>query len=108
MQNILNQIDQNLHDPELSVDSLSKSSFLSRSQLFRVVKAATGLAPSELIAQKRLEKAAELLKDESDLPVHRVAERTGFADAAYFSRLFKKHFGKKPSDLRDSRKKNGG
>jgi AraC-like DNA-binding protein len=63
------------------------------------VRAAGGQNPKELILQSRLTEAKALLA-ETSLPVHRVAQEIGYADAAYFTRLFTKRVGVPPRVFR--------
>ena len=67
---------------------------------FRQVFAAlTGQAPKRFYDGLRLEYGRGLLR----LGIHKVAdvaERLGFSSPFHFSRAFKKHFGKPPSEFR--------
>ena len=51
------------------------------------------------IAKKRMDNAQELLKS-TTLPVQDIASLSGYDDAAYFTRLFKKKTGISPRDYR--------
>ena len=66
------------------------------SELFR---RETGLTISEYTVQAHVEAAKELLKDES-LTIRDVAERTGFCDRFYFSRVFHQKTGQSPTEYR--------
>lgn len=68
---------------------------LSLTHLNRLVKAATGLAPSDLIAAKLIDEAKRDLIF-SRAPIQEISYRLGFSDPAYFSRFFAKHTGKPP------------
>jgi AraC-like DNA-binding protein len=48
-----------------------------------------------------MERAASLLA-EGRLSVAGIAQRVGLEDPYYFSRLFKQHFGRSPSDYRQA------
>jgi AraC family transcriptional regulator len=54
-----------------------------------------GLAPHRYLLMRRLERARRLL-DTPDAVLSDVALRTGFADQAHFTRLFKREFGVTP------------
>jgi AraC-like DNA-binding protein len=58
-----------------------------------------GLRPGRCIALRSALEALRLLA-ETDLSVKEIAFRLGFEDASYFTRFFKKHFGKTPSEMR--------
>lgn len=52
--------------------------------------AATGMTPWEYLIRLRLEKAKQLLRN-SDFTVSEIAQRTGFCDASYLTRVFRRH-----------------
>lgn len=68
------------------------------SMLFRN---AEGKSPTEYLMDLRLEWAKKILKQEITMPVREVAERVGFQDALYFSKVFKKKTGMTPSRFRE-------
>ena len=53
----------------------------------------------------RLDFAAQMLTDRSDLDVSQVAQASGFSSHRYFSTCFKQRFGLSPSDYREARNK---
>ncbi|MEI7586832.1 helix-turn-helix transcriptional regulator, partial [Runella sp.] len=72
---------------------------MSRSQLFRKMKALTDIAPSDLIRLHRLNKAKSLLESGA-ANVGEAAWQTGFKDPSYFSKLYQEEFGEAPSATR--------
>jgi AraC-like DNA-binding protein len=70
---------------------------LSRTQLFRKLKAVIGLSPNELINDVRLQKAAELIRAKADT-LSQISYMVGFNDPSYFAKRFRKKFGKSPSE----------
>ena len=70
-------------------------------QLHRKLKSLFGVPASEFIRNERLKTAAELLKN-PDLTVAEVAYSSGFNDATYFSRSFKKVYGLSPTEFRSN------
>lgn len=86
----------NLLNPKLSVETTAIEVGLSRPVLYRKIKSLTDLSPQQFLLTIRLNEAARVLK----LGVKNVSEAaydTGFSDPKYFSQIFKKHFGKTPS-----------
>jgi len=77
------------------VSELAGKMNMSRSNLHRKIKSATGISVSQFIRNARLERALKLLQEDS-LTVAEVAYMTGFRDASYFSRCFRKYFGYPP------------
>lgn len=92
-------IRRNMGNPSLKMDELGESVGLSRVQLYRRVKAITGLTPVELLRQMRLQQAYGLLTS-TNKTVQEVAYEVGFGTPGYFSSCFKKQYGKYPTDLR--------
>lgn len=89
-------INENLDDPELSVEKLASEVGLSRVHLHRKLKALTNQAPSDFLRNTRLRQAAQLLK-EKKVSVSEAAFATGFNSASTFSIAFKRLFGVSPS-----------
>ena len=85
-------------DSDLSVETIGAELGLSRVQLYRKVKALTGLSPVELLRKARLQKAKELIKG-TDKTIAEVAYEVGFTAPSYFTKCFKEEFGISPSDL---------
>ncbi len=90
---------EHLDDAAFDVPQLCKKMGLSRSQLYRKIKALTDQSIVAYISKIRLQKAVELLQS-SDMTVSEVAYEVGFTDPAYFSRAFSKAFGKAPIDVK--------
>ncbi|MFI8289342.1 AraC family transcriptional regulator [Streptomyces sp. NPDC085614] len=67
--------------------------------LTETVRAATGRTPGPLLREARVAEAQRLLA-RTELSVHQVAVRTGFADPAYFCRFFRRETGSTPGDFR--------
>lgn len=72
---------------------------LSRSQLFRAFKAASGVSPSAAIAHARAAMAKGMLKH-SDLSLVQIALSCGYASAAHFCTAFRRDTGLSPSAYR--------
>ncbi len=84
-----------LANTELNVEELGADLGMSRVQLYRKVKALTGLSPVELIRMTRL-KRAELLLQQGGKTVSEVAYEVGFSSPSYFSKCFRDYFGCSP------------
>lgn len=93
-------IETRLEDSDMSIPELAKQIGMSRSQLYKKVKALTGNSTSQIIRSIRINKAKELLQ-ESDLSIYEVAYDVGFKDPAYFSRIFSEEFGVSPREFRN-------
>ena len=94
-------IRKNMSNPSLKMDELGEQMGLGRVQLYRRVKALTGLSPVELLRQMRLQHAYVLLCTTTHT-VAEIAYEVGFNTPGYFSKCFKEQYGKLPMELRES------
>lgn len=83
----------------ISLDDLAKEVNLSPPYLSELFKNETGETISNYIQRTRIEMAQHLLLT-TMMNVTEVADDVGYADAKYFSRVFRKHLGIRPSDFR--------
>lgn len=77
-----------------SLQTLAHAAQMSRYQLIRAFRAATGLTPHAYQLNLRINHAREWLRVGDDLAD--VAYRLGFADQSHFQRVFKAHTGVTP------------
>ncbi len=89
----------NHYSDKISVKSMSSFSNMSEQHFCRVFKAYTGKTLIEFVTLIRLDKSYRLIID-TDIPITQIPELTGFCNENYFSRIFKKHYGFSPSQLR--------
>lgn len=85
---------------KLQLETLASMEFLSPSRYSALFRSLTGRSPQQYLIDLRLKNARELLVS-TDLSVAEIARSVGYEDALYFSRLFKKHTGKAPKDMRN-------
>ncbi len=97
-------IEQNMSDSDYSVVKFGKDVGLSRMQLFRKLKALSGLSPNEYIRIMRVKRAAQLLL-QGDLNITEITYQVGFTDPKYFRKCFKQQFNETPSSFRKNQKK---
>lgn len=90
-------IADNLSNVDLDIEHLAEIMNMSRSTLYRKIKAISDLSPNELINITRLKRAAELLI-EGSLRIYEISELVGFCSQTYFGRNFLKQFGMSPSE----------
>ncbi len=84
-------------DSSFSIDALCEAMNVSRSNLYRKLKALTGQSTTEFIRSIRIYRAAELLK-QPGMTVSEAAYQAGFESASYFSKAFREQMGVPPSD----------
>lgn len=92
-------LEENYVDASFNVDEFSDLLFMSRMQLHRKVKELYGLSPGALIRQKRLNKAAHLLKTTEE-QVSSISYDCGFTQPSYFAKSFKQLYGCSPGKYR--------
>ncbi len=95
-------IKENLSNPELTVESLSKELGMSRVNLYKKMTSLTGKTPVEFIRLVRLKRSTELLM-QNIYTVSEIAYEVGFSDPRYFSKQFKAEYKVLPSKYRESR-----
>jgi signal transduction histidine kinase/ligand-binding sensor domain-containing protein/DNA-binding response OmpR family regulator len=98
LQAVIAFIEENIAEPSLNVAELAAAVNMSRVTLYRKLKALTNQTIVEFIRIIRLKKAARLLATQQ-YHVNEVAYMTGFSDADYFRKWFKKEFGKTPTEF---------
>ena len=97
MQKLFEIIESHLANPDLKVELICDEMGFSRSNFYRKLKAVTDLSLNDLIRHKRLEVAAQLLK-ETDMNITEVSIATGFSTLAYFTKCFKATYGVSPTE----------
>ena len=101
IQQIMEYIEEQMDNPDLTIDDFSNKLLLSRSIFYRKLKSITGLSPIDFIREVRIKRAIQLIESES-YNFSQVAYMTGFTDPKYFSRCFKKYSGMTPSEYKSS------
>ena len=98
MDRIMKTINEHLQDPDFNVERLTEEVGISRAQLHRKMKEITGISTGEFIRNLRLQQAARLIK-EGKINITQVAYAVGFNNQTYFSTVFKKYYGKTPTEF---------
>ena len=88
--------ENNMHEPNFSVEKLSSEFGISRAHLYNKLVALTGKTPIEFIRILRIRRAAQLL-EKSQLTVMEIAFKVGFNDPRYFTKHFKNEYKMTPS-----------
>jgi AraC-like DNA-binding protein len=97
LERVMQAINHNLNNADLSVDKIADEVGISRVHLHRKMKELTGQTPHDFIRNIRMKKAASLLAS-ADMNVSEVMYACGFSNAASFSTVFKKMYGMSPRE----------
>ncbi len=102
LRSIMEDIDNNF-TKEFTLNDLAEKYALSISNLSGIIKRETGKTFTEHVAQRRIKKAEQLLRNEK-YSVAEVGKMVGYNDYYYFTKWFKKLTGVTPSKYRSCRK----
>jgi signal transduction histidine kinase/DNA-binding response OmpR family regulator len=106
---VLSSLDEKLYAKALQIikNNISNEQFdtlffceelgVSRSDLFRKIKAWTDFTPKEFIQHIRLKRGAQLL-EQGKINVSEISIMIGFKSPKYFSKCFRQKFGKSPNE----------
>lgn len=98
VQEILGFLDEN-YGHELSLQMLAERFHFNAIYINRIIKKETGYTFLEILNNKRMHRAAQVLKN-PDIKIGRVADLCGIPDQRYFSQIFKKYYGQSPRQYR--------
>lgn len=86
-------------DKDLSVEVLADAAHMSPRHFSREFRQHTGQSPARAVERLRVE-TARILVEADDLPIERIASKTGFADPERMRRAFLRTFGEPPQSLK--------
>ncbi|HEX9253651.1 MAG TPA: ATP-binding protein, partial [Ignavibacteriaceae bacterium] len=98
MERLLKVIEEHISEEEFTIENFGHEVGMSRSQMFRKIKALTGKSCSVYLRSVRLAKAKIMLQNR-EATVSEIAYSVGFGSPSYFAHCFKEEFGYAPSDL---------
>lgn len=102
---VINHISLHLSD-DLSLKTLSDHFAISHTYLSSLFRKETGSTLTEYVNRRRMEQALFLLNS-TELYIQTIAAACGVPDLNYFTKIFKKHTGKTPSQYRAFIHRNG-
>lgn len=94
-------IEKNLSNSDYEINQFQDEMFMSRTQLFRKIKALTNQTPAEFIQTIRLKRAASLIKQNFG-NMAQITYEVGFKSPSYFAKCFKELYGVLPSNYLSS------
>jgi ligand-binding sensor domain-containing protein/signal transduction histidine kinase/AraC-like DNA-binding protein len=106
LKQVVKIIEDYMADPGFGVEKLAHEIGMSRPVLYRRLKAITGRSIIDFITDIRL-KRAMLLLENGGWRISDVAFEVGISDRKHFTKLFKKSYGKTPTEFLASKKGSG-
>lgn len=98
LRRVIDFIEANLQE-SIGLDDLARAAGLSANHFLRVFKLATGETPYHFLRARRLERARQLLTDNT-MPLAELALECGFANQAHFTAAFSREIGISPGRYR--------
>lgn len=98
---VLNYINEHLHE-SLTISDLAMRYNLSSDHFSRVFQQKFGIRPSKYIQSVRIERSETLLITTNNT-IAQIADKTGWENVSYYTRVFKKVTGKTPGQFRKER-----
>lgn len=95
-------VEEHIDNPDFNFDLFVDEIAVTKSTLYRKIKAMTGLTTTDFIKNIRLKKSCDILRNGIS-NIAEVAYAVGFNDPKYFTKCFKKEFGITPSEYLQKR-----
>jgi two-component system response regulator YesN len=97
----LRYIDDHLQDSQLSAELVAKQLMFSTSYFRQIFRKMTNESFNEYLIQKRMARAAVLLKNNQMIKIQNLAEMCGYENQRYFASSFKKYYGCTPTEYKE-------
>jgi signal transduction histidine kinase/CheY-like chemotaxis protein/ligand-binding sensor domain-containing protein len=91
-------VHRNMANPGFSKDDFALAMNVSRSLLYKKAKSLTNQSPTDFIKSVRLDYALDLMRSKK-YTITEISELCGFSSVSYFSTVFRKHYGKSPTQI---------
>lgn len=98
LKRMIEVVRENITNAQFSKDDFASAMNVSSSLLYKKIKALTDQSPTDFIKAIRLNHSLELLQSRK-YSVTEVSELSGFSSVGYYSTVFRKHFGKSPTQV---------
>ncbi len=97
VKNMMDLIEQHISDSEYGQEQLARDLLLSRSTLYRKIKAVSGMSPLDFMRNVKMKKACVMLS-QHEMSISEIAYSLGFTNPKYFTKCFKEEMGQTPSE----------
>lgn len=95
---VMTLLEDNISNSDFNVNLFASEIGMSTPVFYKKIDALTGLTVNNFIKSIRLKRAFQLLEQKAG-NISQIAYMVGFNDAKYFSKEFKKQYGKSPSEI---------
>lgn len=100
---VMDYIEMHLNE-ELTLGKTAQIACFSPFHFHRIFTTLTRETLNSFIQRKRIEKAAQQLRNDTDISISEIAHNCGFNSSAHFSRTFRKYFGLTAKEFRETEK----
>lgn len=90
-------VEDNISNEQFDISSFCEELGVSRTVLFKKIKAWTDFTPNEFVQHIRLRKGAQFI-EQGNLNISQISYNLGFKSPKYFSKCFRKKYGKTPTE----------
>jgi DNA-binding response OmpR family regulator len=98
---VMDIIEANISNPDLSVEMISNEMAMSSTHLYRKLKTITDHSANSIIQKYRLKKASLLLQNKEG-NISEIMYQVGFSNLSYFSKCFKVAYGMTPKNYQEN------
>lgn len=89
------------YNKELDLKYVSDQLYISTWHLSKLLKKETGSNFTDILNEIRIEESKKMLSS-PQFKIYEIAEKVGYSDVPYFTKLFKKHTGQTPMEFKNS------
>ncbi|USB31789.1 response regulator [Paenibacillus sp. YPG26] len=96
------------YSQQADLHELAQMVFLTPSYLSKLFKQETGMTLTDYMIEVRIKRAKHLLRTEPGMKIHSIGAEVGYADPAYFNKLFKRIVGVTPNTYKQISRQSSG
>jgi AraC family transcriptional regulator len=100
---VMDYIEKHLNE-DMTLNKIAQIACFSPFHFHRIFSILTNETLNTFIQRIRIEKAAQLLRNEENISITEIANNCGFGSTAHFSRTFRKYFGLTAKEFRETEK----
>lgn len=104
VQQVLHYLSTQYAEP-ITIENMAQHLGYNRAYLSRLFKKSTRVSPATFLLKYRVDKARLLMRERQELTIEQIAASTGFHDALYFSKQFRRFYRMSPTSYRDQLQK---